>query len=203
MVLILKPHRIAYFPVPKNANTSIKEGFREAFPETDLTITSNLRMSARLRAMAEGCHRIAVVREPMQRALSGYGNRVVHHRDLERSAFTRVALGLLGLPLRPTPDAFFAHLKTYMAVNDRIRRHFLPQRAYLGAELGYFDALYRIDELDRLAADIGQRTGTPIAFGRHQTGGPKLRVDDVNEASRARIRAFYAPDYALLAGLFD
>ncbi|MFZ1680225.1 MAG: sulfotransferase family 2 domain-containing protein [Rhizobiaceae bacterium] len=203
MVLILKPHRIAYFPVPKNANTSIKEGFREAFSDTDLTITSNLRMSARLRAMAEDCDRVAVVREPMQRALSGYGNRVVHHRDLERSAITRIALRILGLPLRPTPDAFFAHLKTYMAVNDRIRRHFLPQRAYLGADLGYFHALYRIDELDRLAADIEQRTGTPIAFGRHQTGGPKLGVDDVSDTTRARIRSFYAEDFALLSGFFN
>ncbi len=203
MVMILKSFGLAYFPVPKVANTSVKAAIRELVAETDIIDTGNKRMSPKLRAMTEGLHRIAVVREPVERGLSGWANRVIHERDVDRSALSKAALKPFGLGPFPDADTFFLNLGTYMAVNDRVRRHLLPQAAYLGDDLSFFDAVYRIDEMDRLAADLSARLGKPVTFGRHQTGGPKVKFSDLSPAAAEKLNKHFEADYRLLARYYS
>ena len=79
MVVILEPQRIAYFPIPKVANTSIRGALRAVVGEDGYFNNGNHTMKPMLRRRAEGCWKIAVIRDPLARALSGYGNRVIHH----------------------------------------------------------------------------------------------------------------------------
>ena len=199
MVMIIKPFGVAYFPIPKVANTSVKAGIREALPDVDIFDNGNKRMSAGLRAMTQDMHRIAVVREPVERGLSGWANRVMHERDVDRSAISKALLKPFGLGPFPDADTFVMNLGKYMAVNDRVRRHLLPQSNYLGDDLSFFHDVYRIDELDRLAADLSARFGRPVTFGRHQTGGPKIKFDDLSRAAAERLTQHFESDYRLLA----
>lgn len=199
MVVILEPHRIAYFPIPKVANTSIRGALLAAVGDEAFHNSGNRGMSPLLRRLARGCWKFAVVRDPLARALSGYGNRVVHHRDIRRAPVSRTLLKLRGLPPEPDLDTFFSHLQSYMAVNDRVRRHMLLQRRYLGGDLGYFDRIYRIEEVPQLAADLSERLGTEVTIGREQTGGPKFRRADLSARAESVLRDYLAPDYGLLS----
>ena len=180
MVVTLEPHRIAYFPIPKVANTSLRSALRTAVGDDSFHNTGNRTMSPLLRRRAAGCWKFAVIRDPLARALSGYGNRVMYHRDIERAGVSRALLGLRGLPVEPDLDTFFVHLRAYMTANDRVRRHLMLQRRYLGRDLGYFDRIYRIEEMPQLAADLSERLGTEVNIGREQTGGPKFKRADLS-----------------------
>lgn len=203
MVLILPSHGVAYFPIPKCANTSIKRALKEACPDEKIIDSGNKRMSASLYAKTQGLFRFTVIREPVERGMSGYGNRVIHNCDVERSLFSRAFLALFGLGPKPDPDTFFLNLGKYMAVNDRIRRHLLPQSRYLGDDLSRFDAIYRINELDRLAADLSERLGRPVVFGRHQAGGPKIKFEELSRAAAEALTQHFASDYKLLSDYFE
>lgn len=202
-MLIVKSHGLAYFPIPKVANTTIRYGIWEAVGYDDLFDNGNKRMSARLREMSSGMHRFVVVRDPIERALSGWSNRVIHERDIERSSVSRALLAPLGLEALPDANTFFLNIGKYMLVNNRVRRHLLPQASYLGDDLSFFDDIYRIDELDRLNADLAARIGKPINFGRFQTGGPKIRFSDLSRPAAEALLRHLEPDYKILAGYYS
>ncbi|MEM8871799.1 MAG: sulfotransferase family 2 domain-containing protein [Pseudomonadota bacterium] len=202
MVVVLRSHKIAYFPIPKVANTSIKLGLQAAVPEQDFMNIGNKRMSATAREAAMGCYKVAVVREPLSRMLSAYGNRVMDERDIDRSRATKFLLRILGRSAAPDINEFFLNLPTYMRTNDRIRRHLMLQKQYLGTDLGYFDRIYRLDEIDVLAQDLSRRIGTTVTFGRHQTSGPKYRADDLSAAAQSAVLHYLEPDYRLLSAYF-
>lgn len=198
MVVVIRSHRIAYFPVPKCANTSIKAALGKACASADLVDTGNQPMSARLRRKTRGCFRIAVIREPRRRALSAYGNRVVHRRDVARAPIGRFLLPLFGLDPVPGPDEFFLNLRTYAALSKRLRRHVRPQAAYLGHDLSFFDAVYKIEELDRLADDLSARLGVSVEFDRLQTGGPKIPPSELSQPAFDALDRHIAPDFDLI-----
>ncbi|MEM8657436.1 MAG: sulfotransferase family 2 domain-containing protein, partial [Pseudomonadota bacterium] len=107
MVVVLKSHKIAYFPIPKVANTSIKLGLEAVVPPEDFLNIGNKRMSQQAREAAEGCYKIAVVREPLSRMLSAYSNRVLDEQDIGRSAGSKLLLRLLGRSTAPDINEFF------------------------------------------------------------------------------------------------
>jgi hypothetical protein len=200
MVLVLKSAGIAWFPVPKNANTSIRYALSAmAEDERDLIRTWNNPMSLRMRRLARGCHKIAVVRDPVQRILSAYGERVIGRGVVGRTATGRIAARLGGLPHRPCPETFFDRFSRYRLLNDKVRRHTDLQCRYLGPDLGWFDAVYTLDGLDRLAEDLTRRLGRPVRFGRCKSDGPKFRPGDLSPRHRAMLAAYTAPDREMLA----
>ena len=200
MVLVLKRAGIAYFPVPKCANSSIRQtlaGFAEG--EGDLTRTWNNPMSARMRRLSRGCHRIAVVRDPVQRILSAYGDRVVGRGVMRRTTTGRIAAWLGGLDPEPDIETFFDRFARYRLLNDKVRRHTDLQCRYLGDDLGWFDAVYTLDQTDRLAADLSERLGRPVSFPRLKADGPKFSPEDLAPRHREMLARYTAPDRAMLA----
>ena len=200
MVLVLRSAGLAYFPVPKCANSSIRQTLAAlAEDEADLIRTWNAPMSPRMRRLARGCHRIAVVRDPVQRILSAYGDRVVGRGVVTRTTTGRVAAWLGGLDPEPDIETFFDRFTRYRFLNDKIRRHTDLQRHYLGDDLDWFDRVYTLEETDRLAADLSERLGRPVTLPRLKAEGPKFTPDDLAPRHRDLLARYTAPDRALLA----
>lgn len=203
MVEVIRSLSLAYVPIRKVGTTSIRKAFRALARETgDFEATYDRPMSAYVRFRARDCRTFVVVRDPVERFLSAYANRIHHHDDISAGAVDRSIARMLGLPRRPDIEEFCDRFQLYCLSNDKLRRHFRLQKAYLGSDLDWFDHIYRLDETDRLAADLSEWSGQPVTFERLQTGGPKLRFGDVPAGAQRRILAITAPDYRLLSGYF-
>lgn len=214
MVALLHSHRIAYFPVPKIANTSIKAAFyrieegRDWLPDPEASRELGRRyrtkpMSPIERRRAAGHWKFAVVRDPVERLLSAYQNRVVELRDVARSSQSVTLARLFRVSVEPDIDEFIARLSTYRLISDRIRRHTNSQRHYLGRDLGYFDRVFRIGELDVLAGELSDRTGLAVELPRHQRSQSTLLFADLAPATKQKALAHLREDYELLRGLYE
>ena len=208
MTVILPSHNLAYIPVPKVACTSIKQAFFRTENGTDFT---GLRANERdwsihdiypavlfddlPHAQLTGLRRVAIVRDPVDRFLSSYTNRVLKHGAL---SWWRMSDGLTREKLAPDPDfgGFLWGIDAYRRISTDIYHHTLPLTAFLGTDPAYFDRIYRWSELDAFAADMAAQTGKPFTLGHLQTSDRKLKAADIDSTQVAEIRDRYADDYA-------
>lgn len=204
MVEIVRSLSLAYVPIRKVGTTSIRKAFRAlAEGQGDLVTTYDRPMSAYVRFRARGCRTFVVVRDPVERFLSAYANRIHHHDDIAATSTHRAIAGMLGLSPRPDIEEFCARFRLYTLSNDKLRRHFRLQCAYLGDDLRWFDHVYPLAETDRLASDLSGWSGQAVSFERLQTGGPKLRFADIPHRAQRLILGITAPDYRLLSDHFE
>lgn len=199
MVEIVRSKKLAYFPSRKVANTSIRLALKElAEGPDDYWSSPDVPISPLTRYYARGCRKIAVVRDPVKRFLSAYGNRVDFHNDITRQSNDRFVVKVLKLQEKPDISTFCKDFYWYYGLNDKIRRHFRLQHKYLGKDLGYFDKIYTIEDLDQLALDISGMAGKPVTLQRLQTGGPKIDFADLSGDVQRMVLKFTGPDYELL-----
>lgn len=208
---------LVYFPVPKVACTSIKHALLnhnedgradrlDAARQTDKSLP-HVHMvypstPLRRRHFLEyfGRRWFCVVREPVSRFLSAYGNRVVHHRDLDGC---RPALDRAGLSAEPDLETFVAHLDGYCAASRTIRDHVRPMVDYLGHTPRRYDRVFGMSELVALPAYLAEAgAGDGIVLGHKQTGGPKLTRGDLSPGALKRVTDFYADDYSAFGAWF-
>lgn len=210
MTVFLEAHRLCYLSAPKVACTSLKTMFFEI--ENGFAFRA-FRANGEWRHIHNVCYptirfpklprrriadwtRIAVVRDPVERVLSAYGNRVCHHRELSEQAAGR-RLRELGLPPDPDLDTFLDNFAAYRKAHHAVTDHLRPLTAFLGNEPGYFTRLYRFDDLPRLAGDVAAHAGCTATLPRLQTEGPKFSVGDLSRRQRERLREVYAYDYRI------
>ena len=212
MVVINHEHKITYFGLPKVASTSIKLMFYEIEHGTEALaeLTRNRKnihfrypttvaASKAARARYPDYWKVALVRDPVKRALSTYSNRVLQHRDLVKGRLPRVRATMLGLPLTPTPDQFFGKLRRYCLQSGSVRHHLAPQSVFLGRDLELYDAIYKLEDLAEFIDEISRRTGRELVLPHSQKAQSKLTLDMISASSMAALRRFYAKDYKVLA----
>ncbi len=203
MVEIIRSHSLAYFPVRKVGTTTMRAALREiAENEADYVRTWDIPMSPYIRYRAKGCRKIAIVRDPVRRFLSAFGDRVVAKKDMDKGFWDRALLAPFGLSARPDIDTFCRHYRAYYLLNDKIRRHFRPQWPYLGRDLSYFDKIYRLESLGELTSDISELAGRKIVLPKLHTTGPKYRYDALDPEIQQLVLGFTAADYAFLKGFY-
>ncbi|CAA0120717.1 Uncharacterised protein [BD1-7 clade bacterium] len=207
--IVLAGGKIGYRNLPKTASTSIKRALYQVeknseFCRIEAGMTIHKYFSSK--EEMDACeYRFVVIRDPVKRFLSAYGNRVTHHKELSE-AFIKEKF-----PERyrqvpyfdPGIGQFIDHFETYFKVPP-IHHHFRPIEAFFGRkDLCYFTHVYPIEDIDRLASDLSGRLGAPVEFDRLQTGGIKYRVRDLSRDQLDKIIKFYARDYQLLAGYYS
>ncbi|MDA7429585.1 sulfotransferase family 2 domain-containing protein [Primorskyibacter aestuariivivens] len=208
MTVILHQHRLFYAAVPKVACTSLKHMFFEAengFAFQDYQANGqdkhihNAAYPTMLRTeypenQIADFLRVAVIRNPIRRLLSAYGNRVVLHRELSEEK-AGPALQRLGLSPDPDLDSFVDNLEAYAEAHASIHHHIRPMVDFLGSDPGYFHHFYRLDAMPRFMEKINTHMGTNFKLARMQTGGPKLLPNVLSEERIARLHAFYHQDF--------
>lgn len=206
MPLIDPAHGIAFYPVPKNACTSLKFVFFQM--ENDWPFRRSLRYgkvfhihsyygTVPFEPVAEQPMRywkFAVLRDPLSRMVSCYRNRVLHHRELEAARLGPEARAAGALP-HPDLETFVERLEIYRAASVSIRHHTDPHVVFLGRNPAYFDRLYQMSELDALVEELTRRTGRALDLGREQSGGPPMDVSALSANAVEKLRRFYAEDY--------
>jgi hypothetical protein len=139
-------------------------------------------------------HRVAVVRDPIQRALSCYSNRVVQHGELsERIAGERLKGS--GLPCDPDLSTFVMNIARYSDLVAEIGHHAVPMVEFLGSDASYYHRIYRMSELDQFVADVSERAGRPMGLEVMQRSRREAKRETLSAAETEHLRAYYTRDY--------
>lgn len=208
MTVFLLKSKTAFFSVPKAACTSIKEmlfqvengfGFRPfrangetkhihnaAYPTIPFAQINHEALADFLR--------LAVVRDPVNRVISCYANRVVHYHELSDRHIPPHYLGLGAKP-NPTLEEFVERLELYRRCSPSIHHHSEPLTTFLGTDASYFHRLFGMAQLEELTQLLSDRVGIELALPKLQIDGPKYEATDLSGPSLKRIKAGYAADY--------
>lgn len=199
---------LVYYPVPKNANTSVKSLFasilgienkfdyRDGTPRYKRPSETMLLKSGAKPSISSFFKnyepfvelnvdiKICIVRDPLERFISAYENRVLFHRD------------------RGFQDYRVDKVLEELINGNFENKHFLPQTYFLGSNLKYFTHVYKIYELNLLYKnlidffDINMKLKIPHL----QTGRSKKIT--LNKFQIKKIKNIYKKDYILLNKFF-
>lgn len=142
----------------------------------------------------EAKYRLLAVRDPIQRLVSAYRNRVHKHRELSSDKAGK-ALASLGLDADPSLTQFVDQLEMYQQVVGSIFHHTRPMVDFVGNDASCFTLVCDIKDCDRLADFTNGLMGTSVKLGRHQTEGSGDSVSDLGSAQREKLLDYYREDY--------
>ena len=146
--------------------------------------------------------KFAVVRDPIERFLSAFANRVIYYGELSEKYLQRLKGELVGLKPNPTLSEFISDFVRYRAASWHIRHHTDPQMHFIGKQLSYYDRIFRFAELAKIPDALHAAVGARITLPHEQSGGPRISVSELRVDERRRISEFYADDYRLLADFY-
>lgn len=192
MAIRIRGTDFVYFPVPKVGCTALKlaimrhndpRKFARLRGEEDVHGGGGYRSPPwswewraylRPRSMRAFC----IIRDPIDRFVSGYRNRILHWRDL-------------GDERVPEINEFALHLEDHCRSSRHIRHHFLPMVAFTGRGADFYDRVFLLHELEQ----IGKYLGLPLSIERAQEGGPPMKRSDLSSEAIDHLRDFYADDF--------
>lgn len=207
---------LAYFSVPKSASTSMKMALYEMNsgmpwsrePDRVHPKFPTFPIKGDDFCNVESLWKFTIVRDPISRLLSSYGNRVHFHRDIAR-AVARDQLGPVKFALRnpglrryPSPDRFFLNLRRYQRVSYSIWHHTVSISAFIGSDLSRFDAVYRIEDIGELEVELSRLARRPIKLPREQVEGRKVTLDMLSVRAQKAVLEYTKADYELLQDYF-
>lgn len=209
----LPEHKLVFFAAPKVASSSIKKMFFELFfdqpfeainPDGSMyRIHRDFSGSRRFHAVAQGKYddwtKITLVRDPVERLLSAYSNKVVDVGMLSEKWLDPKAAENLGVKMNPPLYYFVRNLDKYRILSRSIWHHTDPFTCFLGHDLGYFDRVFSFMELPDLVDFVSNHTGKkailPISTNSAKT---KCSFSDLGIEAKKSLLTFCAGDYALL-----
>lgn len=213
MVISVQAYKIAYMALPKAACSSVKAMLAQIDPEVTVppedeintntwhSIYPTRRFSPKRWGKFNDFWRFCVVRDPAQRLMSCYTNRVVQLRALHNSR--KMQSGRFDLPKDPDPDFFFQNLGTYRRASSVINHHALGSFHFLGYAPLDFDKVYKMENLADLTADLSDRTDQVIEVKHENRSTSKLDVADLQPETKDALRPFFDQEYTNLSGYYE
>ncbi len=210
--LLMPSGQLGYFDVPKCASTSLKMALHEA--EFKLTFESRLcsvnrggrqdihdYFNNKYRGdISTAEHRIIVVRDPVDRFVSGYANRVMDHNALSEGKLNRADVGDEFI-FNPGLGQFLENLGSYLQVHT-IEWHLRLLSEQLPDGLDSFTHIYRIGRLQELESDLSRIYHRAISLPRKQTAGQSVSIKQLSSGQLEQIIEFCREDYNLLGPWF-
>ncbi|MBM7070207.1 sulfotransferase family 2 domain-containing protein [Actibacterium sp. 188UL27-1] len=197
--------RLLYFPVPKAACTSIKRAIlihnaqAAGAPSAAQARVHEVAPTTRFHPLYPVRHLhkrwFCVIRDPVQRVLSAYANRVVFHGEL--ADLPQGTLDTAGLPRAPDLETFIRRLPDYARLHAGIDHHTRALTHFLGDRPRRYHRIFTLPDLETLPAYLKGHGAPDLTLGHEQTGGPRIGPDDLPPALLADLRRHYAEDYRI------
>lgn len=191
--------RVVYYPAPKNASTTLRGLFfridngREFVPfflnglYTDLFTLYRHNQPFAASAPPAGYEKVAVVRDPIARFMANY-RWLVSARNTD--------IGEM-----PEINDFVSRFENLRARSAKAMFHLMPQTHFLGGDLGYYNKVFKIEDLGQMIAYLASRAGFDLSMPWENR--TKVATDELSEKSIAKLHDVYRADYKLLAGLYE
>ena len=139
--------------------------------------------------------KLAIKRDPVDRFISGYKNRVLYHKDISKTyhwLLKQFKNKTKHLPEVPSLDTFIKNFDTYWT-NPWIASHFKSQTTFLGNK-DYYTHVFDITELNKVKELLEEITNIKITVPHLQAGGNDIEVPITDENIKW-IKKKYAIDY--------
>jgi hypothetical protein len=213
-MIVVEKLKLAYFPVPKCACSSVKHALYEIIngePYVDRSADQKMYLhkiyptwdafdELRWIYVSELEYtKICIVREPIDRLRSAYTNRVLFHNEINPVAVRHASID--HLPHKPTLEEFAVNLCEYQNIPS-IRHHTLPVTHYLGEDSSRFDRIFNVSSMERFYSYLDDTSGSCVTRFHRQNGGRDIIVEPLSTETRAKIVAYYAKDYSAFGKYF-
>lgn len=213
--IYLKNLDLIYIPIPKNASTSLKHAmhYLEYSEPFDLSNyrdygyqslhdfynkqKDSLTSVDTLKKQSAYC--FTVIRDPVERFLSCYGNRVFKLGDLQKS---KPKLNRHGLSDKPDLDTFVLNLTEYRRIHSGIRHHTKLQSNLLGGTLEYFNKVFPFEQMNSVK-NMLKSFDSSLTMKNRKSDGPKFKLGDLSPTSLQFLFEFYKKDYELLSEFYS
>jgi len=126
---------------------------------------------------------VCIIRDPVDRFVSGYRNRILFHGELPYQE-------------KPTFDYFINNLDDYFALYPRLARNFAPQVSSIGKDRSWFTHIIETKDLEQLFVLFEQEYERPFPRLKLQQGGSDIKVT-VTEEHINLIKQRYREDYEI------
>ena len=139
-----------------------------------------------------------VVRDPISRFLSGYGNRIIHARALERHGNVIGRLQTEKLPILPDIGFFVDNMERYLDISPYVRNHLAPQCSVIGGIFDKINKIYPISRVHEIPEFFSKERGLHISLPHEQSAGPKFTLSHLSRQQVDKLVDFYKDDYNML-----
>tara|TARA_R110000850_G_scaffold45965_7_gene115854 strand:- start:1027 stop:1683 length:657 start_codon:yes stop_codon:yes gene_type:complete len=215
MPIILDNENMAVFTAPKVASTTLKQlaykvqhgkifarHMENGKPVHIHHIYPSVPFARINRAKFADMRCYALVRSPLGRVISCYGNRVLAGKALQGFE-VQAALRKLGLPLAPSLTEFIENLGAYHAHSKVIRWHLRPLTVFLGHDPQFYTRVFRFDELEALTALMAASQTAPSAPGHFQKSPQTVAPVAPGARAKSCLHSMFKDDYAAFGAWFE
>lgn len=215
MAMLCHRLKIAYFGVPKVASSSIKQTLYKLehghdFDKADHAgqhihnvFPDKISIMPQDMPGLEDYWKLVILRDPVKRILSCYGNRIIDYGDLRKGRLARTRAALLGVSMTPDLNTFIKRLKSYRLQSGEVRHHSNPYTRFLGSDLSFFDSVFTMEELPALEQELAKRADQPVILSSCKTNSTKLTLEDLSEAAFDKLLRYTQADYELLKDYYQ
>lgn len=200
--------KVGYRHFPKVACTSIKKELYEievGTPFNDQVVGKHIHAyyNEKLEDISECEVRMVVVRDPIERFLSAYSNRVTYHKELSRKYVGRMKkIDIENFPpFSPGLGQFLEFFDEYCQVPS-IDWHVKPISSFIPS-LEVFSHIYKLSDLKNFEVDLSLLFDKSVSFKREQTGGRKYGVKELSSRNIEMLFAYYQDDYEMLKEIYS
>ena len=204
MAVISEKTKLIYFPVPKIACTSIKSLFFQI--EFGITVDKIKEVRPKFKVhnkykaipfsesstqLKPEFQTLAVVRDPIQRFLSGFNEKILV-KNLLKKKFSH-ACEQLNLNKQPELEEFIDQLDIYRKI-PLIKQHFFPQTHFLGKDLNFFDFVFTTKNLTELEALISSRVNKECRLDRKNSHTHRVSFSNLSKKSKTKLELILKDD---------
>lgn len=207
MVVHLKEHDLLVLTLAKGGGTTLKAFLYEIDFGEPFIYTDENRVQGPYRyypakdfvdipdEAKASRHRLAMVRDPVDRVLSCYRDKVV--RGVYLGGLRRGQLAEAGLPELPDLEEFIARLHEYRKVSLNLWGHTKTAITCFGDQPDWLTEIFDMSELQRIAHRIEEITGRTATLDHHNKTAEAGEKTTISRSAYDLLMEFYDEEYSL------